>query len=124
MKAKEVTEKKILGKSIRAGLVLVIVAIATLEATGLIQYYYSQQAIKQEASLRAQSELKGASNQIMNIVNQAESAVQNNMWIAKWCLDNPDSLMRVPQLVVASNPVVVGSTCCFGRRSRPGSRCS
>ena len=110
MKTKEITEKKMMGKSTRAGLLVVIVAIITLEATSLIQYYYSQHGIKQEASLRAQSELRSAENEIMGIVDQAEGAVRNSLWVAEWCLDNPDSLVRVPQRVVENNPVVVGST--------------
>lgn len=110
MKTKEITEKKMMGKSTRAGLLVVIVAIITLEATSLIQYYYSQRGIKQEASLRAQSELRSAENEIMGIVDQAEGAVRNSLWVAEWCLDNPDSLVRVPQRVVENNPVVVGST--------------
>jgi sigma-B regulation protein RsbU (phosphoserine phosphatase) len=110
MKTNEMSGKKVLGLSTRAGLLLVVVAIITLEATGLIQYYFSQRGIKQEASLRAQSELKSAQNEIMGIVDQAEGAVRNSLWIAEWCLDNPDSLVRVPQRVVDNNPVVVGST--------------
>ena len=110
MKTKEITEKKVLCKSTRAGLLVVVVAIITLEATGLIQYYYSQRGIKQEATLRAQSELRSAENEIMGIVDQAEGAVRNSIWVAEWCLDNPDSLVRVPQRVVANNSVVVGST--------------
>lgn len=110
MKTKEITEKKMMGKSTRAGLLVVIVAIITLEATSLIQHYYSQRGIKQEASLRAQSELRSAENEIMGIVDQAEGAVRNSLWVAEWCLDNPDSLVRVPQRVVENNPVVVGST--------------
>ena len=110
MKNKEISEKKFLGMSVRAGLLLVVVAIITLEATFLTQYYYSQRVIKEEASLRAQSELRSAENEIMGIVGQAESAVRNSLWITEWCLDNLDSLVRVPQRVVANNPVVVGST--------------
>ena len=110
MKDKERTEKKVQGMSTRAGLLLVVVAIITLEATGLIQYYYSQRVIKQEASLRAQSELRSAENEIMGVVGQAESAVRNSLWVAEWCMENPDSLARVPQRIVANNPVVVGST--------------
>ena len=110
MKNKEITEKKVMGKSTRAGLLLVVVAIITLEATGFIQYYYSQRGIKQEATLRAQSELRSAENEIMGIVDQAEGAVRNSLWVAEWCLENPDSLVRVPQRVVANNSVVVGST--------------
>ena len=107
---KEKTEKKVKSMSAGAGLLLVVVAAITLELTGLIQYYYSQRGIKEEASLRAQSELRSAENEIMGIVDLAEGAVRNNLWVAEWCLENPDSLVRVPQRIVANNPVVVGST--------------
>ena len=110
MSKKNKIEKKVFGMSTYAGLLLVVVAIITLEATSIIQYIYSQQGLKQEASLRAKSELQTATNRIMDIVNQAEAAVINSMWVAEWCLDNPDSLVRVPQRIVELNPVVVGST--------------
>ena len=103
-------DKKLLGISTKAGLMLVIVAALTLEATSIIQYLYSQREIKKEASLRAESELKSAENKIMDVVNQAEAAVRNSLWVAEWCLEYPDSLERIPQRVVSENPVVVGST--------------
>ena len=103
-------ENNKLGISMRARLMLVIVAAVTLEATFIIQYVYSQREIKKEASLRAESELKSAENKIMDIVNQAEAAVRNSIWVAEWCLEYPDSLERIPQRVVSENPVVVGST--------------
>ena len=103
-------EKKILRSSFRAGLMLVIVAAVTLGATSVIQSLFTQRALKKEASARAESELRGARNEIMDIVNQAEAAVRNSLWIAEWCLAFPDSLPRIPQRVVRDNPVVVGST--------------
>jgi sigma-B regulation protein RsbU (phosphoserine phosphatase) len=103
-------DNKKLGISMRARLMLVVVAAITLEATAIIQFVYAQREIKQEASLRAESELKSAENKIMDVVNQAEAAVRNSIWVAEWCLKYPDSLVRIPQLVVSKNPVVVGST--------------
>ena len=99
-----------LKRGIRAGALLVIVAAFTLEATSLIQYYFSQKGIKDEATARAQSQLESSRNQIMDIVNQTEAAVRNSVWIAQWCLNAPDSLFRVAQRIVEENPVVVGST--------------
>ena len=111
MSTKERSEKKLLGKSARAGLLVVVIAIVTLEATSITQYIYFQRGIKEEASQRAQSELQSATNRIMDIVNQAEGSVTNSLWVAEWCLEtSPDSLVRVPQRVVEINPVVVGST--------------
>ena len=110
MKQQEISEKKAKLQSRLGGLLLIIVAVVTLEATSIIQYYFSQKGIKEEANQRAQSELEATELKIMDVVNQAEAAVRNSMWIAQWCLNVPDSLMRVTQRIVADNPVVKGST--------------
>ena len=112
-------DNKLLGMSARAGLMLVIVAAITLEATSIIQYLYFQREIKKEASLHAESELRSAENKIMDVVNQAEAAVRNSLWVAEWCLEYPDSLERIPQRVVSENPVVVGSTMALVPGSNP-----
>ena len=98
------------GLSIKSRLLLVVEATITLEATAIIQFVFAQREIKQEASLRAKSELTSAEHKIMDVVNQAEAAVRNSIWVAEWCLEYPDSLHRIPQRVVSENPVVVGST--------------
>ncbi|MBR4741049.1 MAG: SpoIIE family protein phosphatase [Bacteroidales bacterium] len=85
-------------------------AAVTLEATSLVQYYFSRKGMKEEATQRAQSELAATELQIMDVVNQAEAAVRNSVWVAQWCLNVPDSLGRVTQRLVADNPVVKGST--------------
>ncbi len=85
-------------------------AAVTLEATSLIQYFSSQRMLKEEASLRAESELRSTRNQIMDVVDQAEAAVHNSIWITRWCLDYPDSLAVVARRIVEENPSVMGST--------------
>lgn len=102
--------KTLARKSAGTGLLLIVVAAVTLEATSLIQYFSSQRMLKQEASLRAESELRAARNQIMDIVDQAEAAVHNSIWITRWCLDYPDSLAVVSRRIVEENPSVMGST--------------
>lgn len=91
-------------------LLLVLIAALTLEATSFTQYFFSQNVIKEEASLRAEGQLEVARNRIMDVTNQTEAAVRNSMWIAQWCLNVPDSLVRVCERIVQDNPVVVGST--------------
>ena len=100
-------------KSARAGLLLIIIAALTLEATSIVQYFYSQKGVKEEASMRAESQLETTKVRIMDIINQAEAAVRNSVWIAQWCLEVPDSMGRVTQRIVHDNPVVVGSTVAF-----------
>lgn len=91
-------------------LLLVFVAAVTLEATALVQFYFSQGAIRQEADMRAAGQLDATKNKIMAVINQAETAVRNSIWLAQWCLDYPDSLVHVSERLVVDNPVVVGST--------------
>ena len=97
-------------KTTGKGLLLVVVAAVTLEATSLVQYFSSRRMLMEEASLRAESELRATRNEIMDIVDQAESAVHNSIWISRWCLDYPDSLAVVSRRIVEENPSVVGST--------------
>lgn len=91
-------------------LLLVIIAAFTLEATALVQFYFSQKGIREEADLRASSQLESTQGRIMDVIGQAEAAVRNSVWIAQWSLDYPDSLQRVCQRLVNDNPVVAGST--------------
>ena len=104
------SEKRINRQTTLSGLLLIIVAAATLAATSFIQYYFAEKGLRDEATTRAKSQLKATRNQIMDIVNQTESAVRNSVWIAAWCLDYPDSLDRVAKRLVRDNPVVIGST--------------
>lgn len=103
-------------------LLLVFVAAVTLEATALVQFYYSQEGMREEASLRAESQLEAISNEIQDVIDQAEAAVRNNVWIARYCMDFPDSLRLVCFRLVEDNPVVAGSTVALVpgyKRSKP-----
>ena len=91
-------------------ILVVIIAALTLEATALVQFFYAQRGLREEASRQAESQLEATNNKILSVVNQVETAVRNSVWIAQWCLDFPDSLPRVCQRLVADNPVVAGST--------------
>ena len=110
MKLKDTVNKVFLKQSARAGLLLVIVAAATLEATGIIQYYFSQKGIREEATQRAESQLEATKLKIVNIIDQAEAAVRNSVWLAQWALETPDSLYAVSRRIVENNPVIAGST--------------
>ena len=45
-------------RSARAGMMLIFIAALTLEGTSIIQYVFSQKGIRNEASLRAESQLE------------------------------------------------------------------
>ena len=110
MKERNSSNSKAIRRGALAGLLLFLVALVTLEATSITQYLFSQKGIREEATQRAQSQLETIEMQVMDVVNQAEAAVRNSVWIAQWCLDVPDSLERVTQRILADNPVVKGST--------------
>ncbi len=110
MSKNESIDKRGIRHSAWVGLLLVFVAAMTLEATSLIQYYFSKSALEQEATKHAETQLEATRNKIMDVIDQTESAVRNSLWIAQWCLDYPDSLTRVCYRIVDYNPVIVGST--------------
>jgi sigma-B regulation protein RsbU (phosphoserine phosphatase) len=110
MKSLKTSVKDLVRQSLRLGLLLVIVAALTLEATSIIQYFFSQKSIREEATSRAESQLEVTRLKIMDVVDQTEAAVRNSVWIAQWCLDVTDSLQVVARRIVEDNPVVVGST--------------
>lgn len=110
MRSKSSSANTGIRKSTGAGILLIVVAALTLEATSLLQNYFSRKGLMEEAQLRAESLLETTRLQIVDATHQAESAVRNSIWIAQWCLDYPDSLPRIPSRIVEDNPSVMGST--------------
>ena len=96
--------------SVRTGLLLVIVAALILEASSLFQNYFSQQGIKAEATLRAQSQMEATRLKILDIIDQTESTLRNQVWITQWALAYPDSLQAITRRIVSDNPIIIGST--------------
>ena len=94
----------------RQGLLVVIVCLLTLEATALLQYYYSRRILSEEATRRAQGQLEATELHILNVLDQVETAVRNSQWSVEQQLTQPDSLSAVTVRLVASNPVICGST--------------
>ena len=91
------------------GFMVVIAATVALEATSIVQYYFSRKGIQQEATRRAEGQLEATSLQITNVMDQVETAVRNNLWGIRLQLGRPDSLWTVTQRLVNENPVIVGS---------------
>ena len=91
-------------------LALVFLAAIILEATSFLQLRLLARSTRREAMLKAENVLSTTRYEIMDVVEQAEQAIRDNMWIAQWCLDNPDSLINVTRRIVEDHTVVVGST--------------
>ena len=94
----------------KQGLLVMIVTIFTLEATALIQYFYSQKILSEEANRRAQGQLEATELQITGVMDQVETAVRNSIWSVQQELSAPDSLAAITARLVSSNPVISGST--------------
>ena len=93
----------------KQGLMVMIVTILTIEATALIQYYYSQHILSEEANRRAQGQLEATELHITGVMDQVETAVRNSLWSVQQQLNRPDSLEAVTVRLVQSNPVICGS---------------
>ena len=109
MKLKESLDKLIRNRSTRAGLMLVLVAALTIEASSLLQLYFSRKILADAATKQAETQLQAMRSSIMNVVNQTERVLQTNVWITQWCLDVQDSLCRVSARIVEENPEIIGS---------------
>ena len=102
------TNGKRLGYAFQA-LATVIVALATLEATSLIQYYFSRKSIYEEATRRAEGQLQTTNLEITDVLDQVETTVRNNVWPVRKTLANPDSLWSLARRIVDCNPSVSGT---------------
>ncbi|MBQ4192047.1 MAG: hypothetical protein II647_01625, partial [Bacteroidales bacterium] len=85
-------EKSIKKRSAWSGVMLILVAAITLEATGLIQYFFATKGLQEEAERRTNSEMQQVSGEIENITYSVEKSVQSMSWIIGRELSHPDSM--------------------------------
>lgn len=97
-------------RAAKQGLLIVIAAVFTLEATAVLQYFYSQHILSEEATRRAEGQLAATELHISNVVDQVETAVRNSIWSVEQQMYRPDSLAAITVRLVESNPVICGST--------------
>ena len=71
-----------LKRSFWKGLLGVFVAVLLLAASSVFQFISTRKALSEEASKRAFIQLQSSRNQIMDVIDQAETAVRNSIWIA------------------------------------------
>ena len=90
-------------------MMIVIVSIVTLEATSMLQMYYSKKVLKEEANRRAESELETTELAITAVAEKVETAVNNTVWNVARFVDRPDSLMAITRRLVTYNDVIFGS---------------
>ena len=107
MKLTDHIDKRILRRSFWTGLLLVLIAAITLEATGLIQYFYSRKGLAEEARRLAESEMALTKERIEGMLNVVETATENLAWTAGFILDQPDSLFVLAERMLNTTPEVL-----------------
>ena len=105
---------------VRQGFLIILTAALILEATTVIQFYFAQKGLHEEATRRAESELEATELEIADVMDQVETAVRNSTWLARSLLAFPDTLKRLPGILVANNPVIYGSTVALEPGYYPG----
>ena len=95
------------------GLALVIVAMITLEGTSLVQYFFSRGMMEEEATARAKGRIQMTNSQITKVMDQVETALDNNIWSVQTLLSNSDSLWSLTQRIVQTNDFIYGSAIAF-----------
>ncbi len=106
-------EKSIKKRSAWSGVMLILVAAITLEATGLIQYFFATKGLQEEAERRTNSEMQQVSGEIENITYSVEKSVQSMSWIIGRELSHPDSMFVYIKRLMEFTPSVANSAVAF-----------
>ena len=91
----------------------VLVALVTLEATSLTQYFFARKSIYEEATRRAEDRLEMTNLMITDVLIQVETAVRNSVWPVRTTINKPDSLWSLACRILDSNPSVYGTALAF-----------
>ena len=93
------------------GFLIVAVALITLGVGSALVYLRMREIVRDEAYHRAQGNIDRVEQQFTLIVELVESAVRNNLWVARKIVpETLDSLWGLPKGIVEDNPVVYGSS--------------
>lgn len=104
----------------RQGLLIVVVALLTVQVTSLLQFVYAKFTVTREANSRAEGQLEATELHILGVMDQVETAVRNAVWSVQQELQKPDSLATITRRMVENNPVVCGSSVALtGRNIAP-----
>lgn len=104
---------KIKKRSAWTGALLILVAALTLEATGLVQYFFAMKGLREEAGRLAESEMELVSKEIDNVTLSVEKSLQSLTWNAERSLSDPDSMFVYLRHLMEFAPVVGSSAIAF-----------
>lgn len=97
----------------RSGLALLITAALLLQISGIVQYMFARNGIKDEVRKRAQSELTVKNLQVRQVIDGVEVAVDNLQPILEWAIQTPDTIHAILEYVISQNPAISGCAIAF-----------
>lgn len=119
MTLKDSIDSRFFRRSVWSGLMLVLVAVLTVAATSTIQAYFEKKALRKEAEMRTESELKLVSQKIENATTSVEEAARNLAWAGGFILSDPD-VMNVPiRHMLESMPIIADGAIAFAEGYYP-----
>ena len=97
----------------RQGLLIILAAVIALEATGLLQYYFSRKAIREEADNRAASEMQVARLTTEKTTLTIEGSAYALAWMLEDYVDKPEIYLDEMQRIMDVTPVIMNSFIAF-----------
>ena len=97
----------------RQGLLIILAAVIALEATGLLQYYFSRKAIREEADNRAASEMQVARLTTEKTTLTIEGSAYALAWMLEDYVDKPELYPDEMQRIMDVTPVIMNSFIAF-----------
>lgn len=104
----------------RQGLYIILTAVIALEATGLLQYYFSRKAVREEADSRAASEMQVARLTAEKTTLTIEGSAYALAWILEDYVRKPEKILDEMQRVMDAAPVIMNSFIAFEPYYYPG----
>lgn len=92
--------------------VVLIVAVIFTTALG-IMFYYSRNAVQEEALQKGRETLENTSLYIDNTMSQVEIAADNIKWHVEQNLQHPDKMFSLSRQILSSNPYLTGCSIAF-----------
>ena len=92
----------------------IIVCMVVLFMTALgVLFYYSRQAVKEEAIEKATQTLEGTLLHVENTLHEVEVAADNMKWQVEQHIDTPDSMFTFSKTILEQNPNLNGCSIAF-----------
>ena len=113
MKIKDNLERSWRKIQTRSGLALIITAALLLQVSGIVQYMFARNGIKEEVRLRARTELELKNNEIARVVEGVENVVDNLRPLLEWSIMTPDSIYSILEFIIRQNPSISGCAIAF-----------